>query len=420
MMNHLASRGIYLALTMAFLFIGIFVPIASAQTDIYKVLETPFYDPNDSGDSSLFCLGGPGGSGPLYGPEFPKVDDTAALSAAIKTYINNTLPSSPLVAYADAYVGFGIKYNVNPALVVTITQKETSLATAGYGKPPKYNVGNIRGGSDSTGFASYAGYSDGLEAIYKDLRSGLYLDPPAGDTTVAEVMNTYAPPSENDTAGYIQFIGDIMKKILNGLGGSSADSTLDSCTFGSASGPVEEGSNADLANKILKYRSGGQYNCDNSGDCADLTKIINGQSLAGSEGCRAQTLDPRVLKLILYMIEVGKFQIGTYALCGDHSFDSTGGHSGGFAVDISSVNGAVLGSDTPQAGNEGLKLDKFLNNLPNELKLDQQISYGYGGHYDAQMAATQQAQGKLCGSSCVSFYGLDTELVHQNHIHAGF
>lgn len=215
-----------LLLVFSSVFISFFPSLTSAQ-NIYKNLQWPFYDP-DSGLSSspdFFCLGGPGGSGPLYGPTFPKVSDTAALSAAIKDYISKTVPSSPMGAFSDTYVGLGLKYDVNPVMILAITQKETSLATAGYGKPPKYNIGNIRGGNDSTGFQSYSGYSDGLEAIYKNLRTGLYLDPPSSFTTIAQIMNRYAPPSDNnDTPGYIIFIGDVMKKIFGSLSGLPADS----------------------------------------------------------------------------------------------------------------------------------------------------------------------------------------------------
>jgi hypothetical protein len=67
-----------------------------------------------------------------------------------------------------------------------------------------------------------------------------------------------------------------------------------------------------------------------------------------------------------------------------------------------------------------LKMDKFLNSLPGPLKLSQQISWGYGNHYDSQMAATQQYGGKLCNTSCESIYTSGVEAQHTNHIHAGF
>jgi hypothetical protein len=150
------------------------------------------------------------------------------LANNIQHYIQNTLPSSPLLALSSTFVSLGQTYNVNPALIVAMTQKETSLGTAGYGKSPKYNVGNIRGGSDGTGFNSYGSYQEGIEAMYKNLRSGLYLDPPANETTVAQVINTWAPPSENDTSAYIPFVLGIMSKIYAGIAAGGA--VASSCT----------------------------------------------------------------------------------------------------------------------------------------------------------------------------------------------
>jgi len=203
--------------------------------------------------------------------------------------------------------------------------------------------------------------------------------------------------------------------------GDSSSGSSSTGTTSSGSGNVEEGSDAQLAKKLLDYKKTGQYNCDNPGDCTDLQKMVNGTSLSGSDGCQADKLDPRVLQLLLYLIENGKFKIGTYALCGDHSFDSAKGHSGGFAVDISSINGVSVVTDSTAAKTNTLTVDKFLNNsLPSALQLNQQISYGYGNHYDADLAATQQYNGQLCNGSCVSIYTPTVEAEHENHIHAGY
>ena len=168
------------------------------------------------------CSANLSGSGPILGPFFPQISDTSQLTKNIQQYIQDTLPSSPLLALSSTFVSLGQKYNVNPALILAMTQKETSLGTTGYGKPPKYNVGNIRGSGDGTGFASYDSYQTGIEAMYKNLRTGLYLAPPASETTVAQVINTWAPPSENDTSAYIAFVLDAMSKIYTGITESGA------------------------------------------------------------------------------------------------------------------------------------------------------------------------------------------------------
>ncbi|HEU5005101.1 MAG TPA: hypothetical protein VFT49_03400 [Candidatus Saccharimonadales bacterium] len=203
--------------------------------------------------------------------------------------------------------------------------------------------------------------------------------------------------------------------------GANANDISSSGSGSGATGSTDTGDNSQLAQKILDYRSTGQYKCDNPGDCTDLQKVASNQSIAGSDGCKAQNLDPKVLQLILYLIEVGNFKIGTYALCGDHSFDSLGGHSGGHAVDIDSINGVFVNNDSAQAKSLTLGLDQYLNNnLPSDLNIKQLISFGYGNHQDSDLQAQQRANGQLCTSSCLGFYGISTELEHMNHVHVGF
>lgn len=420
----MVKRLLFFVIAFIYLISGAGVGLALSAIDKQSIYnDTVWYDPSSSAINDSFCLGGPGGSGPLYGPNFPQVSDTAAFSTAIKNYISDTFPTSPLASLSDTYVGYGQQHNVNPAFIVAITQKETGLGTTGYGREPKYNVGNIRGGDDGTGFKSYPSLDIGLEAIYRNLDDPAYLQAPTSFTTISQIMNRYAPPSDNnDTPGYIQFIGEVMQKIFSGLTNLPTDAATSSCSNGALSGDgvVNSSDTVSMAQALLNYQKTGQYHCDNQQDCTDLQKIIDGQSLAGSEGCQAETLDPRVLRLLLYIISNG-YKVGTYALCGDHEFDSSRGHSGGYAVDISSVNGASLGQNTQAAASEGLKLDLFLNNLPAELKVRQQISYGYGQTvYSSAMAATQQYNGSLCGSRCEAIYTLAVENQHKNHIHVGY
>lgn len=433
-MKKLFSLALILA-SLVLVFVSSPGVLALTQIEIQRLYnDAPWYNPSTgtgtgTGDTTGggiidFCLGGPGGSGPLYGPFFPKVPDTAALATAIDNYIRNTRPDSPLVGLGNAYVGFGQKYNVSPVLVLGISQKDTSLATAGYGRPPKYNIGNIRGpdGGDGTGFKTYAGYPEGLEAIFQDIAGGQYLGAPANETTIAEVISTYAPEADgNDTAGYIQFVGDVMKKVFGDLKNIPPDVSADNCSTGGGGGTVDNSALADLAKKILAYKAAGKYSCDNGGDCVDLQNTAAGTSIKGGS-CLVDSFNPKVLQLIVYLLDNG-FKIGTYALCSDHpTFDGRNGrgHVNGDAVDIDQVNGAFIGQDNPSSGAEGLKLDQFLTSLPAALNPDQLLSYGYGNHYYAPMAALQMANGALCTTTCVSFYTLTVENEHTNHIHVGY
>lgn len=76
------------------------------------------------------------------------------------------------------------------------------------------NPGNIRSSSnqwqglldDGGGdFAQFDTPQNGVRAVMKDLQNQQKLH---GASTIADVISRYAPPSENDTKGYIQFVAD--------------------------------------------------------------------------------------------------------------------------------------------------------------------------------------------------------------------
>lgn len=224
----------FLLVAVAIFFGGQGAAYALTSTELNSIYnDTTWYDPaNGAAQDGLdFCLGGPGGSGPLYGPRFPQIPDTAALAKALNDYVGKTVPASPLKNYGDIFVGLGQQYDINPVLVVAMAQKETSLGTAGNGTPSGgYNITNIR---PNGSFAKYANYNQGIEATYKNLSGGLYLGPPSNFTTVSQIINRWAPPSDNnDTNAYIQFIGDVMKEVLGSLSDNPTGPQVDSCTNG--------------------------------------------------------------------------------------------------------------------------------------------------------------------------------------------
>ncbi len=206
--------------------------IADLSKQVYDYFTTGSATTTPGDTSSASVTGGAPDTSCLGGNislTMPDVDP-AQLQQSIENYIKNTVPGSPLLALADKFVSFGQQYNVNPALVVAIAQKETSFGTAGVGRPPQYDIGAIRGGS--SGFATYSGYLEGLEAIYKNLKTSAY----SSDTTVAQIITTWAPPTDNnDTAAYIQTVLDIMSKIL----GVNATPYCTSTSSGSSTGNVD-------------------------------------------------------------------------------------------------------------------------------------------------------------------------------------
>lgn len=214
-------------------------------------------------------LGGAAGTGPLYGPLFPKVADTKKLSAAILAYISKTKPNSPFntQAYADMFVAKGISYDVNPALAVGQLLIETSLGTAGHAAPPQYNAFNVRNGPGGS-FGSYTSYADAIDAYYSLIKR-VYTGPPSNITSVQALINKYAPPSDgNNVSQYLTTVNQVMLKILGGLESgepkgttetpaetpSTETATVDTATAGCSSSLAGElGWNIEGKNKMVTY-----------------------------------------------------------------------------------------------------------------------------------------------------------------------
>jgi hypothetical protein len=70
-------------------------------------------------------------------------------------------------------------------------------------KTNQFNVGNLRPVGQSTGFQQPASYEEGIRAMDKNLE---VYGTKHKINTLRGVISRYAPPSENDTEGYIKFI----------------------------------------------------------------------------------------------------------------------------------------------------------------------------------------------------------------------
>ncbi|MNY38710.1 Mannosyl-glycoprotein endo-beta-N-acetylglucosaminidase [compost metagenome] len=93
---------------------------------------------------------------------------------------------------------------------------ESGIGKVGSTQGEHHNIGNIRPGSSWDGptvttgsgsFRSYGSWEEGIEDFYKLMSGPLY----AGKS-LEDQINTYAPPSENDTNSYINTIKDLMTK----------------------------------------------------------------------------------------------------------------------------------------------------------------------------------------------------------------
>lgn len=58
-------------------------------------------------------------------------------------------------------------------------------------------------GRDANGYAIFDRALNGIRAMYIDLRTGFVRD---GEDTVREILTEYAPPNENPTERYIDFV----------------------------------------------------------------------------------------------------------------------------------------------------------------------------------------------------------------------
>jgi len=246
------------------------LPVVALSAAQKKSLQLGIYYFNKNRNDSLGCSStdsdipkGPGGTGPLYGPRFPKISDKAKLIDNIRAYIQDNYPDSGLKDGDNPrwFVQFGEQYDVNPVMLVLVGVKETGLGTdGGVGDPPQHNFWGRRGDGPG-GFSSFANYKDSIEEYNKNLRRGLYDDLWAkGDAvTVSDIIFRATPPSDgNDTAAYVAFINATMGKILDGLGSEvlaaiTEDPALNSC-LGGGGGSVGSVSTAGYAFPVAPQR----------------------------------------------------------------------------------------------------------------------------------------------------------------------
>lgn len=166
----------------------------------------------------------------------------------------------------------------------------------------------------------------------------------------------------------------------------------------------------DAAKRLLTLRDQGLYRADNSGDLRDLERTANGDPVWSQAG-RWLYLDHRPIELVIWLIEQGHGTVGTFAFCSDHHYDGLHGHSGGLAVDVSSLHGAGIGGggmhDRTLAAAKAIR-----DHTPAILRPRQLISGGSGETFYSDIEA--------CCVPSPGFYGYSTLAQHRNHLHAGF
>lgn len=233
-----------------------------------------YFNTEDTGVCSDL-VSGETGSGPLFGLAFPDVQDPNELVTRIDNFIKNIQPGSPFVGLGNLFVAAGQKYDINPAMVVGIANKEESLGTAN--QPANlinhnsFGATGISGFPTVDGYASFPSFEASIDPINKYLaETYVHAEPGSAHyaTTVLELMKNGYTPGSNYAIAAKQTL-DVMHKILDGItetGGSTTgpttsftpgETTVSQC---SSSGGYQAGANG--------YNLSGQnsmahfYQCD--------------------------------------------------------------------------------------------------------------------------------------------------------------
>ncbi|MBI2798413.1 N-acetylmuramoyl-L-alanine amidase [Candidatus Saccharibacteria bacterium] len=227
-----------------------------------------------------------------------KVNDATKLGEAINKYIEqNGGKDAPLKTLGAKFVSGAIRQGVNPFLIVSIAQRESSFGKAVPGNNSEsYNSFGLTAASGQPSVSTNGrnwykwpswelsldgGGSEFDEPTY--LKKN-YLD--KGLTKVDQIMMKYAPPSDgNDTAGYIQGIKDGNKKMVDLAGdaiscdggGQAVRSLKNATVVKSFDGPP-----INVSSIVVHYTAG------QSADGASFVNAIKSNKSCGPQGCSVQ------------------------------------------------------------------------------------------------------------------------------------
>jgi hypothetical protein len=175
-----------------------------------------FYKNNDLQKPTGGYVSSEGG---CISPLLPPINDPAKLASSIDSYIRSLEPRSPLAGLGKTFVESGTNSGVNPAFIVSIARKESSLGTDGWAAQNANNPFGRTASSSQPSKVSPTGrhwysFQSFEEAVREE---GPYLKRvyiAEGLTTIDAIIGKYAPPSENNTAAYIsemkKWIGEVV------------------------------------------------------------------------------------------------------------------------------------------------------------------------------------------------------------------
>lgn len=240
------SIGI-LFLVIAFFIFAIITPLTSSALSPKqrRIIDSGVFYYNSENDTTFGVT--PGSGSGCYTLNAITINDTRALAQAIDQYIDANAPSgSPLRGLGDSVVSGSVRANINPFFIVTIAQKESSFGTAGvatngsnnaFGRTATASQPHIETYQAVTdqyrkwyAYDSFAASMDGQgEEDQPTYMKRVFMDD-RGLSTIDEVMEIYAPPSENDTELYIDQMRNRIDELIELAG--------DSISCGSGSGWV--------------------------------------------------------------------------------------------------------------------------------------------------------------------------------------
>lgn len=238
-----------------------------------------FLDKNDTfrggGCNALSSSSASGqGSSSGFSKDLMEIKDPDKFAQAIDEWVKKVSPNSPFVGLGKYAIMGGQRSGINPILPIVIARAETSLGTdqrAGKALREGHNAyGRTATRSQPHIASARLWYKwDSLEDSLFDRSPRkddmyAYIKAQYGDLkTIDETMMRYAPPSENDTARYLQSIKQWASEIYQ-LAGESIDQTKLGSTYNyeecQSNNPLSGGgAGIDLGNFTMFYQGQGDW-----------------------------------------------------------------------------------------------------------------------------------------------------------------
>jgi hypothetical protein len=114
--------------------------------------------------------------------------------------------NSPILPFAGDVYFYGIQYGIDPVFALAIWMKESREASDGSVAAPDHNPGYTEGlGNDPRcgRWACWPTWPEGIAGWFHYMRV-FFVN--RGYVSINTILPIYAPPSENNTNGYLNFV----------------------------------------------------------------------------------------------------------------------------------------------------------------------------------------------------------------------